>query len=83
MVVQAHQWQTFQASMEHHHQEMLKHLQFSQAVEDHCNNQLDSLSKRLASMEVQMWGEHGRGRYIQGGYGQGGQGGWWKGQGIY
>lgn len=74
--------QTFQTSMEHHHQEMLEHLQFFQAVEDHHNNQLDSLSEQLASKKVQMQGEHGQSGYIQGGYGQGGQGGWRQGQGL-
>lgn len=69
MVEQAHKWQTFQAFMEHHHQEMLEHLQFPQAAKDHRNNQLDSLSERLDNIEVQMRGEHGRG-----GYGRGGQG---------
>lgn len=62
---------------------MLEHLQFSQAAEDHRNNQLDSLSERLASMEVRMQGEHGQGGHIRGGHGRGGKGGWWQGQGRY
>lgn len=67
--------------MKHPHQEMLKHLQLSKAAKDHRNNQLNSLSKRLASMKVQMQGEHGQGGYRRSGYGQGGQGGWRQGQG--
>lgn len=41
---------------------------FSQADEDHRNNQLVSLYEQLSSLHVQMEGEHGRG-----GYGRGGQ----------
>lgn len=58
MVEQTQQWQTFQAFMKHHHQEMLEHLQISQVVKDHCNNQLDSLFDRLASMKVQIYGKN-------------------------
>lgn len=47
MVEQAYQWKTFQKFMEHRHHEMLEHLRFSQAVEGHHNNQLDSLSAQL------------------------------------
>lgn len=79
MVEKAQQWQTFQNSMEHCHQEILEHLHFSQATEDHCNNQLDSLFVRLSSLQILIEGKHGR--Y---GYGRGrhdGRGGWNQGQG--
>lgn len=66
--------------MEHRFQEMLDHLCFSEAIKDHRNNQLDTLSERLASMEIQMQGEHGQGGHKRGGHGRGGQGGWWQGQ---
>lgn len=76
MVDQTQQWQTFQNSMEHYHQKMLEHLYFSQPVEDHCNNQLDSLSARLSSLQVLIERGHGHN-----GYGRGrhdGRGGWNK-----
>lgn len=63
--------------MEHRHQEMLEHLRFSQATEDHRNNQLVSLYEQLSSLQVHMEGEHDRGGYGRGGQGE--RGSWWQG----
>lgn len=49
--------------MEHRHQEMLEHLHFSQADEDHRNNQLDSFSAWLSSLHVLIAGGHERSGY--------------------